>query len=188
MYDELAFKVLQDSMRDKPESNTFRSAPFPERCSVGHQALVALAAAKVDYPDNGWSDVEYYALASVYVALQGSDWTHRGGWLQPGVGPCTWAGIECNEYDNVASLDLKSNRAEGKIPYQIGLLASLSEFIPVAAIRIQSFRVFKPPDTHTTSPPSTSVSNVFLAIHIKKNTWILAPTNCPGPSRKTSNT
>jgi Leucine-rich repeat (LRR) protein len=68
-----------------------------------------------------------FALATLYYATGGDEWSNNGGWLTP-LNECFWwtnTGNSCQgtEY---ASLQLSENNLEGTLPLELGLLSSLS--------------------------------------------------------------
>jgi hypothetical protein len=79
-------------------------------------------------PDNPWLGFRY-ALATIYFAFQGQNWTHRENWLT-GEHACKWHGIECDvAQDAILELDLSYLNAKGQIPIQLSLLSDLRSLI-----------------------------------------------------------
>lgn len=63
------------------------------------------------------TDAERTALQGLYQSTGGASWTHRNGWLEAGVDPCSWYGVTCEVGTNaVIKIDLTSNNLKGQIP------------------------------------------------------------------------
>lgn len=78
-----------------------------------------------------------FALASLYYALGGDNWTDKSGWLSPSRHYCDWHGVECcpellgsvsctyTDFYKFIQLDLFRNNLVGTIPITIGLFTDL---------------------------------------------------------------
>jgi hypothetical protein len=83
--------------------------------------------------------LERYVVVTLYYSLNGPDWENQRGFLSE-ESVCNWSlikatettikgvlGVGCNEIDQVVSeINLSENQLIGKIPREIGLLASLT--------------------------------------------------------------
>ena len=59
-------------------------------------------------------------LEAFYIATNGDNWVDNSGWKAymdgtPICGPCDWAGINCNEFDRIESINLSANNLEGDV-------------------------------------------------------------------------
>jgi hypothetical protein len=63
------------------------------------------------------------ALAELYIATDGANWVHTGGWLV-NQNVCTWYGVGCYS-GNVVSLSLQNNNLSGAIPESFGNITNL---------------------------------------------------------------
>lgn len=64
------------------------------------------------------SSSEIEALQSFYTAFNGDDWHKNDGWLEPGVAPCDWHGVECDMHAGqfgIVNLELPANNLVGDI-------------------------------------------------------------------------
>jgi Leucine-rich repeat (LRR) protein len=68
-----------------------------------------------------------YVLALLFISWEGLGWVENKNWLASSSWYCDWYGVECNEQDEVISLQLKRNGVKGTIPPQLGLLTSLRQ-------------------------------------------------------------
>jgi hypothetical protein len=73
--------------------------------------------------------LDKYALATIYYALGGDQWTIQNKWLQA-ANPCDWFGLTCNRLKNKLEIvELTNNNLKGgPIPLEIGLLNTTKEF------------------------------------------------------------
>ena len=70
------------------------------------------------------SDLDRVALAALFNAMNGANWTNRTNWLSD-LPLDQWHGIEVDESGRVIHLDLSANQLSGNIPPELGDLASL---------------------------------------------------------------
>ena len=62
-------------------------------------------------------------LSALYKSTGGENtWYYNSGWMSDLYPNCTWYGVGCNSFGSVDSLRLDSNRLEGTLPTQIGLI------------------------------------------------------------------
>ena len=75
----------------------------------------------------------FAALAALYNATRGHQWTYSYGWLEGE--PCAsyWYGVDCDDNGTVTELNLDDNGLHGTIPSALG---SLSELATLRDIRI----------------------------------------------------
>ena len=66
---------------------------------------------------------ECEALAALYDATDGPNWTNQGGWKNY-LNPCAWGGVTCTN-GHVTSLTRDSNGLSGPVPPEIGDLTNL---------------------------------------------------------------
>jgi len=96
--------------------------------------LVEDAKSVKDGPDDKYADdqlFQRYALATLYFATNGVQWSESGDWITP-TDECEWFGISgCEEAEDagytdhtITAINLKENRLEGTIPPEI------FEFVP----------------------------------------------------------
>ena len=71
-----------------------------------------------------------FAVISFYVALNGDDWDRNDGWLDIGIRPCSWFGIECTMSGRPSGLLLNRNNLHGNLT----ATASLSMLSMLGAI------------------------------------------------------
>ncbi|MCP4399376.1 MAG: PEP-CTERM sorting domain-containing protein [bacterium] len=109
---------------------------------------------------------ECEALIALYDSADGDNWTDNTGWKQNNT-PCSnWYGVTCED-GNVIGLDLSSNALSGKIPSQVGNLASVEDlYLDDNSLLNGSL----PANLMNTSP----VNFVF------NNTALCEPTSLPG--------
>lgn len=72
--------------------------------------------------------VQRYALATHYYSANGAAWTSNSGWLS-NIDECLWATsafLSCDGDGQYISLVLDSNNMEGSVPYEIGMLTTLT--------------------------------------------------------------
>lgn len=75
-----------------------------------------------------------FALASIYYALGGDQWTDKSNWLSPTRHYCDWHGVECcpalpasptctfTDFNKLIQVDLYRNNLIGTLPISMGLL------------------------------------------------------------------
>jgi hypothetical protein len=75
-------------------------------------------------PDNPWL-VLRFALATIYYAMGGEQWTNQDNWLS--MAPvCDWNGIYCDRFGNIVNeIDLGQNNLIGTIPSELNMLSDL---------------------------------------------------------------
>ena len=66
-------------------------------------------------------------LIALYDATNGANWFFNSGWLVTGSDECNWYGVTCNGSGTVTELALTSNKLDGTIPSDIGLLTELGK-------------------------------------------------------------
>jgi hypothetical protein len=65
------------------------------------------------------------ALRDIYEATNGPFWAYVHNWMTPGVAPCRWTGVYC-ENGVVIGLDLSRYDVQGTLPASIGNLVNLT--------------------------------------------------------------
>ena len=69
--------------------------------------------------------VQRFVLFLLYFSLKGEQWGDQGGWAQQ-TNECGWSGVSCTFHSQeVLSVDVSGNNADGTIPPAIGLLGSM---------------------------------------------------------------
>ena len=69
--------------------------------------------------------VQRFVLFMLYFSLAGEQWGDQGGWAQE-TNECGWSGVSCTFHSQeVLSVDVSGNNADGTIPPAIGLLGSM---------------------------------------------------------------
>lgn len=83
-----------------------------------------------DYPPSSPWLVLRFALASVYYALGGEQWTNQDGWLTD-AHACKWHGVYCDRSDTkfIYEIDLTQNNLAGSIPVEVGLLSDIRSLV-----------------------------------------------------------
>ncbi|MDZ7790041.1 MAG: hypothetical protein U5L08_06010 [Xanthomonadales bacterium] len=80
-------------------------------------AAIALSAS-VHVQAQTLDDESVAALERFYEQFSGDDWTNREGWLEPGVAPCDWHGVDCGSWGGefgIQALELPGNNLRGEI-------------------------------------------------------------------------
>lgn len=74
--------------------------------------------------------LERFALATLYLALGGSIWKRKNGWLSHTSATCEWESVTCDDDSLVViSLDLDDNNLVGNLPTQLVLLTNLDKLV-----------------------------------------------------------
>lgn len=60
--------------------------------------------------------LDRYALATVYYAFEGNEWTNSTNWLTSTPICEGWFGVTCDDEGNVVELELSNNNLQGEIP------------------------------------------------------------------------
>jgi hypothetical protein len=99
-------------------------------CDAQQFGLVALAVAMTNYERIDDAEL-YWALATIYFALDGLNWRSGLHWLT-GSSPCSeeWYGVACSVHDDLQddgtiSIHLEGNLLRGTLPTQIGRISAL---------------------------------------------------------------
>ena len=71
------------------------------------------------------NDGDRQALASLYGATRGTDWTRSEGWLGDGMLD-EWHGVSTDSLGRVATLDLSGNGLAGRVPVSLAALTSMT--------------------------------------------------------------
>lgn len=71
--------------------------------------------------------LQEYALATLYYATNGPEWTESSHWLNATSSICSWFTKEpaCNQHGRLVSLNLNENGLVGSIPPELGMLQDL---------------------------------------------------------------
>jgi Leucine-rich repeat (LRR) protein len=75
--------------------------------------------------------IQRFALATLYYATDGENWSNNKGWLDPSAHECDWhydTDLEFSCYsgnDTITGIGLSSNELRGEIPPELALLSSL---------------------------------------------------------------
>jgi hypothetical protein len=135
-------QVTSIVLQDKDRLHLNQSYP----CDATYMGLLALSIAvanetslysNTDEKSSNNTLLQYWALATLYFALDGQNWRIDRNWLT-GIFPCNdddihgWYGISCLEGTMTTSIvdkiQLRSNNLMGSLPTEIGLLTSLRTF------------------------------------------------------------
>jgi Leucine-rich repeat (LRR) protein len=95
--------------------------------SLQGQAFLWLKGADVSVRSDQKRILQRFALVTLFFYTKGENWYASEGWLSD-TSECTWfssGGSPCDEYGNVTSLSLSSNKLVGELPAEIALLTSL---------------------------------------------------------------
>eukprot|EP00934_Nitzschia_sp_Nitz4_P001661 Nitzschia sp. Nitz4//scaffold5_size260463//185128//191136//NITZ4_001006-RA/size260463-snap-gene-0.51-mRNA-1//-1//CDS//3329555412//1661//frame0 len=92
-------------------------------CSARNQALVWVSSAN-DVQFTHEERVERFALATVYAAMGGSEWSKTTNWLSQ-ANICSWVGVFCSASDTAQTLVFTSNGLTGTMPGEVALLGGL---------------------------------------------------------------
>ena len=117
--DDEAFNI-HSSPQFKAFQWLFHSLSNPESAMMDSPSARARIAAR-------------YASATLYFATNGPEWVIQTNWLDPNKHVCLWHDADplgeeiCTFYDGIRYLDLVSNRLQGPIPREIGLVGDLME-------------------------------------------------------------
>ena len=107
--------------------------PRPSRRWGAGAALVVLAAvlgiatpedARAQTPPS--SDTERDALAALYTATGGANWTSNDNWLDDDMELGDWHGVTTNTAGKVTGLTLRGNELSGSLPAKLGNLVNLT--------------------------------------------------------------
>ncbi len=107
--------------------------PRPSRRWGAGAALVVLAAvlgiatpedAQAQTPPS--SDIERDALAALYTATGGANWTSNDNWLDDDTELRYWHGVTTNDDGEVTQLTLRGNELSGSLPAKLGNLVNLT--------------------------------------------------------------
>jgi len=79
-------------------------------------------------PSDPWL-VLRYAIATLYFAFTGEEWTKDTNWLTDDH-VCGWHGVVCDRFNKkIIEIDLTGNNLAGSIPAEIGLLSDLRSIV-----------------------------------------------------------
>ena len=70
---------------------------------------------------------EREALATLYTATGGANWTSKDNWLDDDTDLGEWHGVTTNTDGEVTQLDLRSNKLRGSLPVELGNLRNLTQ-------------------------------------------------------------
>ena len=107
--------------------------PRPSRRWGAGAALVVLATvlgiatpedAQAQMPPS--SDIERDALAALYTATGGANWTSNDNWLDDDMELGDWHGVTTNTAGKVTGLTLRGNELSGSLPAKLGNLVNLT--------------------------------------------------------------
>ena len=90
---------------------------------------VEVGGETIELPGNLADNPQVIALAALYVATNGANWTRQANWFSP-VHLAEWEGVTTDkegEEGNVISLSLGHNQLTGSIPPELGNLSSLRD-------------------------------------------------------------
>ena len=94
-------------------------------CMPATQELVEWSEGLVRFSGPFCSESEREALRILYSATGGENWTRSDGWLG-GAYLGNWHGVETDSAGRVSGLDLSGNGLSGRLPRELGDLASLA--------------------------------------------------------------
>lgn len=122
-----AINQIPSDVQDRYRAHLFNFIPtlYPEfndamnSCTARNQALVWLSSGN-NSEFTLQQKQERYALATVYAALTGLQWTRSTNWLSE-KSVCLWSGVDCNEDETVKVLDVQGNKARGVVSNSLGL-------------------------------------------------------------------
>ena len=107
--------------------------PRPSRLWGAGAALVVLAAVLgIATPEDARaqmlpsSDIERDALAALYTATGGANWTSNDNWLDDDTELRYWHGVTTNDDGEVTQLTLRGNELSGSLPAKLGNLVNLT--------------------------------------------------------------
>lgn len=100
-------------------------------CDSTHQGLVALAVAQTNDIGDVLDPTMFFAMSTLYFALQGTLWRVDSNWLE-GTSPCSagsmWHGVVCSSNRSIG-ISLENNHLQGSLPTEIGLLSDLTTLV-----------------------------------------------------------
>ena len=113
--------VISDSIRGRYEIHKQDFVPTVyqdyseaiDSCSIRNQALVWLSSGN-DFQFNADERKQRFALAVLFIGLNGREWTNTNGWLSTSIS-CDWFGVVCGGDDSVTAVDLHSNNLSGSV-------------------------------------------------------------------------
>lgn len=79
-----------------------------------------------------------YALAMLYLSLDGPGWTSNDGWMDDRTDECDWAEVVCDEQGKVSKLNLYDNELAGTMPGEIVMLRDGLRELVLYSNRIRS--------------------------------------------------
>lgn len=89
------------------------------------------------------ASLQRYALATIYFATGGGEWTSADSWLSNTVHECDWSRVTCdNSRTAVISLELTNNALKGRLPPELKLL----KYLRILRLNDNSIKGSLPPE------------------------------------------